>query len=313
MLPIHKILVATDFSEYAAAALGRALWLAGATGSAITVAHVVADVAAAVPGTSFEAHWRIPAAEFDKAEQRLRRAARERLEEWLAPQRGPTVPLRHQVQVGVPFVELIRLVQAEPYDLLLAGTRGLSGLGRMLLGSTAERLVRKCPCPVWVVKPQHEWPLRSVLVPLDFSAVSDKCLTVAAGLAKLAGSSVTALHAFDVPAEEPVLLATVAGWLGEHRDRARRRKAAARWLNTFVEQHADLPLPVQQQLAAGTPWQAIRRAADRLDSSLIVMGSVGRTGIPGFLIGNTAEKVLRTCDRSVLTLKPDGFMSPVQP
>jgi nucleotide-binding universal stress UspA family protein len=56
----------------------------------------------------------------------------------------------------------------------------------------------------------------------------------------------------------------------------------------------------------------VHRVAGRIDASLIVMGSVGRAGVPGFFIGNTAEKVLRSCDRSILTVKPDGFVSPVE-
>jgi nucleotide-binding universal stress UspA family protein len=91
------------------------------------------------------------------------------------------------------------------------------------------------------------------------------------------------------------------------------RRAAVRQLDEFVHRHVRGDLVAGQRLATGTAWRMIRAAAHALDADLIVMGSVGRAGISGLLIGNTAEKVLRVCDRSILTVKPDGFVSPVQP
>jgi universal stress protein E len=64
-------------------------------------------------------------------------------------------------------------------------------------------------------------------------------------------------------------------------------------------------------LAPGIAWQLIRTTARRVGADVIVMGSVGRSGISGLLIGNTAEKVLHAADASVLIVKPDGFESPV--
>jgi len=309
---VCKVLVATDFSEPAGAALGRALWLADNVGAEVTVAHVVEDAAGAVPATSFEAHWSVPPAEVQKAERKLRCQSEERLTAWVAPQRGPNRKLRTETLVGSPFIEIIHAVQRGGYDLVVAGTRGLSGFHRFLVGSTAERLVRKCPCPVWIVKPGHEWPMRSILVPVDYSVVSGKSLRLAALLARLADCPLTVLHSFNFSAEKPGPLPTSVG-LDISGQRREVRKIAAKQLDNFLTKHLAAGTKVQPRLGIGTPWRMINALARRIDTSLIVMGSVGRSGLPGMLIGNTAEKVLRSCDRSLLTVKPDDFLSPVQP
>ncbi|MBL8798008.1 MAG: universal stress protein [Planctomycetia bacterium] len=307
----RKILVATDFSEHAGAALGRALALAEKTGAEITVVHVLADVADAVPGTAFEAPWTMHPEELQRAEKKLRRQALEHLDAWLTPHLRPDHKLRTEVRVGVPFVELIRAALKGKHDLLLAGTQGRSTLGRLFVGSTAERLVRKCPCPVWIVKPEHEWPLTSILAPVDLSPVSIKSVRLADRLARLSNCPLTVLHVFNVAAEQPIPRPPGTASLDLSTMRREVRRAAAQQLHDFVHAHTADPARVQQQLGLGVPWKVIDRTARKLDAGLIVMGSVGRTGIPGFLIGNTAEKVLRHCDCSILAVKPDGFVSPV--
>jgi len=305
----RKVLVATDFSEAAAAALGRAAQLAERAEAELTVVHVIEDPTGAVPATSFEFDWTIPPGEIRRAERRLRAAAEERLVKLIKPFQATIRKLRSEVCVGVPFVEIIRAALRKNVDLVVAGTRGLSVLPRLLVGSTAERLVRKCPCPVWVVKPEYEWPLRSILVPVDFTPVSHKSLKVAAFLAGVWGCQVTVLHVVNFPGQRTTGESPDEE-MDANRQRREFRKAAARRLSEFVAAHCTPAQEVQQCLAVGHPWRMIGNMAQRLDAGLILMGSVGRTGIPGFFIGNIAEKVLRTCDRSILTVKPDGFESP---
>jgi nucleotide-binding universal stress UspA family protein len=197
------------------------------------------------------------------------------------------------------------------HDLVLSGTRGRGAFGRFLVGSTAERLVRACPCPVWIVQPRHEWPMRAVLVPVDLSEVSAQALRIGCALANRFGCPVTALYVLNFPKEEVVALPTGTAGLEPPPPRRTVRKQAAAALDEFVKQHGLSGMTIQQQLGVGYPWKVIGMTARRIDAGLIVMGSVARRGIPGFLIGNTAEKVLRQHDRSILTVKPDDFVSPV--
>jgi nucleotide-binding universal stress UspA family protein len=313
----NKILVATDFLASAEAALREALWLAERCGAVVTVAHVLSDMRQAMCDTPAGDRQQLVTGDIEAFERAVRRTADERLKELLAPYRQGPVEMHYETLLGVPFVEIIHAVHQERHDLVVAGTQGASGWKRFMVGSTAERLVRKCPCPVWIVKAGQERPVRTVLVPVDFSAVSSKALELAGSLAAQAGARLVVLHVVEVPAEEafdilePVLpqtaeadTETAAGPL--HHEAGQR-------LREFARSHVDPALAAETWLSEGAAWHAIDSAARRLNVDLIVMGSLARTGIPGLLIGNTAEKVMRSCDRSLLTVKPDGFVSPIQP
>jgi nucleotide-binding universal stress UspA family protein len=88
---------------------------------------------------------------------------------------------------------------------------------------------------------------------------------------------------------------------------ARRR----RQVEALVAEH--VTAPHRLHLPKGDPASVIPALVRRHDIDLLVMGTVCRTGIPGFIIGNTAEKVLDTVECSVLTVKPVGFVSPIAP
>ena len=88
---------------------------------------------------------------------------------------------------------------------------------------------------------------------------------------------------------------------------------ATRRLGELVASLAVDRTRIQSHLSWGTPWQEIRRISKHQAADLIVVGTVGRSGIKGLLLGNTAERVLDTCDCSILTIKPDNFVSPIEP
>ena len=88
---------------------------------------------------------------------------------------------------------------------------------------------------------------------------------------------------------------------------------ASRRLDEFLGALAIDRKQIQVHMSWGTPWQEIRRISQHQSADLIVIGTVGRSGLKGLLLGNTAEKVLDTCGCSILTVKPDGFVSPIEP
>jgi nucleotide-binding universal stress UspA family protein len=154
----ERILVATDFSPQADAALNQALWLARQCHSQVTVAHTVPDLRRVV-------HRRLLYGEGDEAQAQaeLRQQSEARLEQLLGRGDATNLGLKHETFLGEPIVELTRAVRAEEFGLVLAGTRGRSGWTQFFVGSTARRLIRKCPASVWVVKAEHvgqrlSWP-----------------------------------------------------------------------------------------------------------------------------------------------------------
>ena len=88
---------------------------------------------------------------------------------------------------------------------------------------------------------------------------------------------------------------------------------ATRRLDEFVASLDINRTQIQSHLSWGTPWQEIRRIAKHQAVELIVIGTVGRSGVKGLLLGSTAERVLDTCGCSILTIKPDNFVSPIEP
>jgi nucleotide-binding universal stress UspA family protein len=148
MIALKKILVPTDFSECSEAALRYGRALAAAFGATLHLLHVVQD-----PYTQPWSAEAFPAPLGDLLEQ-WQAQARARLVE-LVPdaERASTMVA---VQVGSPFFEVIRYAQEQGIDLIVLGTHGRGPLGHVLLGSVAERVVRKAPCPVLTVRhPQH--------------------------------------------------------------------------------------------------------------------------------------------------------------
>ena len=89
--------------------------------------------------------------------------------------------------------------------------------------------------------------------------------------------------------------------------------AAKRRLDELLASIESTPNSIHTHLSWGTPWQEIRRISMQQKVDLIAMGTVGRSGIKGVLLGSTAEKVLTTCDCSLLTVKPAGYESPISP
>lgn len=147
MISLKKILVPTDFSEYSACAKNYACAFTDRFGAELHLLHVVQDLAAIVPepGLAFPP----PAAYMED----LQAAAEKSLAEWLDPQWAAGKQVVREIRQGAAFVEIIRYAKEQDVDLIIATTHGRSGLAHVLIGSVAERIVRKAPCPVLTVRP----------------------------------------------------------------------------------------------------------------------------------------------------------------
>lgn len=152
MIAIRKILVPTDFSETAAVALTYAQALAQQFGAAVDVLHVVPAPYSALAGPE------VPSYSPQQLVAHWEEDARVRLESLLTEAERSALRARLLTRVGHPFVEIVRYAREESIDLIVMGTHGRGAVGHLLLGSVAERVVRKAPCPVLTVRhPQHEF------------------------------------------------------------------------------------------------------------------------------------------------------------
>jgi nucleotide-binding universal stress UspA family protein len=150
----ENILLATDFSEPSGAALDYARALADRFGSRIHVLHVLEDLAAHAWTTE------VYVAALPGVHEEMERQARERLDAVLPPDQRERYRAKAELRTGSPFVEIVRYARDEKIDLIIMGTHGRGPIAHMLLGSVAERVVRKAPCPVLTVRQsQHEFVL----------------------------------------------------------------------------------------------------------------------------------------------------------
>jgi len=147
---IARILCPVDFSDSAEHAMRYAAGLAGTFNAELTLVHVIAPVVSALPGETA-----LPDTLQADIEE-LTAACRERLEHLAAQLTSEGLTVRQQVLNGVPFVEIVRYARDAASELIVMGTHGRTGLGHLLIGSVAERVVRRAPCPVLTVKdPAH--------------------------------------------------------------------------------------------------------------------------------------------------------------
>lgn len=290
-----RILVAVDFSPHAEAALKQAVWLAHQVGATITLAHTLphmlsrAETSSSGPKMELLTDlFNVPdeGARYKAFELETRKNTETKLSQ-LVDRMALALDVRFKILQGEPFVEITQAVQQEGYDLVLAGTRGLAAWEQFFVGGTAKRLIRKCPSSVWIVKAEHAEPPKAVLAATDFSDVSRRAALEGLSIAQQAGAEFHLLHVIDSMDVPPTLGERLPddSWL-----RQAIREEAGERLNAFVTSLDTDASRVHSHLSSGTPWYEIDHLAKHLHIDLIAMGTVGRSGVKGLFLGNTAEK-----------------------
>jgi nucleotide-binding universal stress UspA family protein len=296
---IKRILLATDFSRWARRAEDYACALACSWRASLTVLSVAEFPPGLNPDYAVNQQY---LADLSKQASSQLGDLKGRAE-----RRGIAVTTR--VAMGIPSEEVITAARAEDSDLIVVGTRGKTGLAHVLLGSTAERVIRGAPCPVLAVRmeqadaeqkegvPSMPVTLERILVPVDFSDCSLDAVEYAAVVAQQAKASLLLLHVL-----EPVSYG-LDFTLGHSRTREQVRET---WTKRLEELAASLrvrQVPVESQLRGGLPADSILDSARTLPCDLIVMGTHGRRGISHVFSGSVAEAVLRKALCPVLTVR----------
>lgn len=226
---------------------------------------------------------------------------------------------------GKPFVEVIREVLRNRRDLVIKPAETVEW--RLPFLSSADRhLLRKCPVPVWLIRENEAGSSRRILAAVDFDPTGEDAdvqqlsrdvleLSMALAVAEL--SELLVVHAWDAPGE-----GMLRNWISEpdevedyvERERLRHRDLLDRAMEDLTARVGVEAVEFVQPtllLQRGQARDVIPEIVSARGVGLVVMGTVGRTGVPGLIIGNTAETVLDRIDCSVLALKPPGFVSPV--
>jgi nucleotide-binding universal stress UspA family protein len=242
------------------------------------------------------------------------------LEQIIAPIQQLGIQVSSKVLRGTRFVEIIREVLRNGHDLVMIAAEDYRGVKNLLFGSTTMHLMRKCPCPVWVMKPDRPKQLNRILAavdpdPLDEerNALNKKIMALATSLALRERCELLVIHTWTFPWESR--LRSISPKLPPEKIDQWIEGAQNRHKRSLVDllQHYELEnLKHQVYFLKGEAGNLIPKLVKLREVELIVMGTVCRTGVAGLLIGNTAERILRQVDCSVLTVKPDGFITPVK-
>ena len=218
---------------------------------------------------------------------------------------------------GIAFLEIIRQVIREQHDLVITTAEEKKGIRAHLFGTISMHLMRKCPCPVWVVKRTQTKPYSRILAAVDPSvyeterdSLNPMILQLASSMACKESAELHIVHVWHLFAERYLSnrgLTEVT--LEEAKDDEKARSKQR--IDTLLGGIDFANLKPHMHLIEGEPDERIPELVMEQDIDLLIMGSVCRTGIAGFLMGNTAEEVLNQVDCSVLTIKPEGFITPV--
>lgn len=300
MKKLQRILVGLDFewdtgalTEGSTGAARQAIWLAEQTGARLELLH----------STYVDAE--------DAADSPPQRAAPDRdgLDSLFRELGADPVDL---VVVEVqPWLALIRRVLAGEADLVVVAKRNRSRREDRKLGGVSLKLIRKCPAPVWVVKPGHGTEYKSIVVATDLSPVGDRATEYGASLADaLEGADLHVVHAWQVPFALQMEKSRISPEELERRHQAIVDEALDHVLG--VPGVRGLGQRAHVHIACDSPSRAVLRIVDQAQADMLVMGTISRGGLAGLLVGNTAEKLLYRVDCSLLTVKPADFVCPIE-
>jgi nucleotide-binding universal stress UspA family protein len=299
MPAIRRILCPLDFSRFSRHALDQAVALARECAAEITAFHVFAPapLTAVVPvGTPVV----IDALRLSPSRRAtLLSEVREFTEEVDC---GGTV-VHLDVVEGDPVETILDRADAWPADLIIMGTHGRTGIERLVVGSVAERVIRRASCPVLtvprrVVSPTRALTLGRLLCPVDFSPASLHALEYAAAFAAPQGPGLCALNVVELFAGTKDTFA-----LDTPDYRADVVRSARAQLDRFIPAAVRARCPVAELVALGTAGDEIVRVAAEQECDAIVLGVPARGAAALLLFGSTTQAVVRHAACPVLTVR----------
>jgi nucleotide-binding universal stress UspA family protein len=290
---LRTIVVATDFSANAGVALAWAEHLARQHHAALVLVHALRREPPAAPEF---VPW--PAESYDE----IRTGVKSKLDREIETARRSGVAVEGELGVGSAFEVVTAVAKRRGADLVVVGTRGRTAWRRLLLGSTAARLIRNADCPVLTVREDAGSPraVRTILVATDFS--EDAALAAEAAMRVVGGQGaerrMVLLHAYHVPYEAtylpaPILMDAISAADAQ----------VKRMIQEVAAKLRDTGMAVDTVACEGDPATSILDQAMSVGADIIAMGTHGRSGSDRLLLGSTAECVVAAAPCPVLTVR----------
>lgn len=288
-------------------AIGRANQLAMANKADITLIRVLEDIP--LPASLFMKKKRLE--DFQNA---LQEHTQKELDA-LAEKVDSSVEVKTKVVFGKPFIEIIRTIESGSHDLLIKPKIPTDTSTR--LDSTDLHLLRKCPCPVWILKPNQRKPFGKIMIAVDPDPGESVRLHLHEDLIKL-GTSLAEREQGKVEVVHSWILEGESTLRGPRFNMSEDEIASLcqevetthkNWMDQLLAPYAGHQLKVT--MVKGAPGPTLIDLIEKKKPDIVVMGTVARTGLPGLIIGNTAEHILGQISCSIFAVKPKGFKSPV--
>lgn len=314
-MKLNHILLVSQNIEKEQALFDWTLALAKAQQAKVTVLRVLPEVD---PGLAAWLSQRLPG----ELAQAQREQALSEMRSWQQAAEAFAVALVTRVEFGKLFYKAIQAVIQQGMDLVVKQIdTPEQGVNRILFGSQDLHLLRKCPCPVLLHKQQAELPFKRIMASVDVdieaenltpNRLNQTLLDYALMMTQSNQADLTIAHAWQAEAENLVRYwnsdMAEADVLRFSEDVQRQHAAAVEY---EIQALREMKPDVNVVLPKGRAAQAIPHVAETNAIDLLVMGTLGRSGLPGLVIGNTAETILEQIHCSVLAVKPEGFVSPI--
>jgi len=303
---IRRILLATDFSPSSAQSFHIALTWAETCDAVLDIVHVM-TILNEVDLDSAVANMYIKERE---------KHSQSKLEALVSQAKETRPRVYSHLLEGIPTDELTKFALSSHADLVITGTHGWTGFDRVMMGSVAERVICKAPCPVLCVRNMgHEKtastgklitgtsysPPHHILLPIDFSDCSLDAYEYAVNLEKSFDVSITLIHVLEPISYSLDFTLSHPGEDRQHRENVKARLAEL--ANAFTKQGLTANYIIKNKPAS----EAILDARSESGADLIVMGTHGRQGFRRLVMGNVAAAVLRQSLVPVLTVKSPKF------
>ena len=298
---IRRILATTDLSDESLAGVRYAVALAEKVGAAVALLHVVEfPPPPPMPG--------MRAVTLSLQDSKIAKHARVRLKTLAKRESKGDLHLTPILRSGKSLYGIITTAREREADLIVIATHGYTGAKRVLLGSTAERVVRHASCPVLTVPARTTrrrrgkrlpLDLKKILVPIDFSKTSETALPWAASLAVEFNAELILLHVvekfpIDYLLGRELMNETITPLM-------KQGEAGLKRMAGSLSKSAGLR--VSAVVRDGKPFEEICSAAKRLGANLIALTTHGYTGLRRVYLGSTAERVVRHAHCPVLVMR----------